>query len=118
MAKRIIIRLSDEKEKMLEDLMREDNVLDEPVAPYIARLISSETKRRDEIKSKRPVGRPKKEGDGDFDGHDDPDWEGSVYRHPDEMMNADRLCTRTEMEGWYNLKGLPVPANPKRVDGK
>lgn len=100
--------------ELLDEMMKED--YQSSLSTFVNLLVTQEKKRRDEAKNKRPVGRPKK--DGDDDGHDDPDWEGAVYKHPDEMMNADRLCTRTEMEGWYNLKGLPVPANPKRIDGK
>lgn len=99
---------------LLEEMMKED--YQSNLSNFVNLLVTQEKKRRDEVKNKRPVGRPTKEKQEDD--HDDPDWEGAVYKHPDEMMNADRVVTRTEMEGWYNLKGLPVPSNPKRVDQK
>lgn len=115
MAKRIIIRLSDEKEVMLAEMMREDNEADEPVAPYIARLISKEKTRRDELKNKRPVGRPKKEEEN----HEDYDWEGPVYYHPGKMLNQEKgeLVVRSEYESYYIMKNQPIPEKPdKKVD--
>ncbi len=54
---------------------------------------------------RRGPGRPINGGD-----NREPDTEEvAMYPHPDQRMNHGRMLTRTELEGWYQLKGLPVP---------
>ena len=66
MSIRIQVTLSDEKEKMLLDLMKEDNESDEPMASYLVRLIPKMRGVRDEAKNKKSPGRPRKADDEDM----------------------------------------------------
>ncbi len=56
---KFLVTLNDEQDNALEKLMSEDLATNRTA--YLAMLIGAEAKRREEVRNKRPVGRPRKE---------------------------------------------------------
>jgi len=78
--KRIMISLTDERQKWLDEMRAEDYQLEMPEATYISDMIRREKKRRDEEKAKKSPGRPKKE-----DGQNENEPE-ELVPHPSKIL--------------------------------
>lgn len=105
---RILITLSKEREEIVRELMREDMEESEPLAGYISRLIVKEAKRRKDEKQreaeKRSPGRPRKDGGSMEDEQESYKPEEPIYPHPDQIMNAGVMLTKTELETYQAFK--------------
>jgi hypothetical protein len=96
--KRIIITLDETKERALSFIMSED--METNVSGYLGRLIVEKFKDRQGSSGKKLVGRPKKTvADDDTNLYPAPYKGGGAY-------------TRSDLEGWYEFRGLPVPDLP------
>lgn len=106
--KRILITLTEDRRAMLQTLMDEDFESGEPVSSYITRLISKEVRRRQEERAKRPAGRPRKEDSLVNLEEEEPQvvskLDEPIYPHPDQIMNAGVMLTKSEIEAYYAFK--------------
>ena len=96
--KRMIISLSEEKQRWLEEMRAEDYENETPDATYIINLITREKKRRDEEKAKRGPGRPRKE---DGQNVDEPE---KMVPHPSKIL-ADQGVMIPESEAEVIMSG-------------
>lgn len=102
MRKRMLISLSDEKQKWLEEMQIEDYEQETPLASYIVRLITKEKKRRDEEKVKARPGRPRKE-----EGQNVEEGGDVLVPHPDQILR-DQGVMVTEDEAQMIRGGLKL----------
>lgn len=103
-----LVTLTKEKEEMLNAMMVEDCEIDEPISSYIARMVSKEWKRRQDEKAreteKRGPGRPRKDDNYTDDEQVVCKPEEPIYPHPDQIMNAGMMLTKTELEAYQMFK--------------
>lgn len=79
--KKIVLSLTEEKYRWLEDMRVEDYEQEEAMATYVSHLIVREKKRRDEEKMKRSPGRPRKEDGQNVDGEQE-----RMVLHPSQIL--------------------------------
>lgn len=102
MRKRMLVSLSEEKLRWIEEMRVEDYEQETPLASYIVRLITKEKKRRDEEKVKARPGRPRKE-----DGQNVGDGGDVLVPHPDPILR-DQGVMVTEDEAQMIKGGLKL----------
>lgn len=102
--KRLILSLTEEKQRWLEEMRIEDYETEEPMASYIVRMITREKKRRDEEKAKSRPGRPRKEGETLDEVA--PEKEERQVPHPDKILARQGvMVTEDEANAIISLRG-------------
>lgn len=79
--RKIVLSLTEDKYRWLEDMRVEDYEQEEAMATYVSHLITREKKRRDEEKFKAKPGRPRKE-----DGQNVGDEPERMVLHPSRIL--------------------------------
>lgn len=110
----IAVSLSVDRQALLEKMMRED--IEDNTSHYISSLIVKEHKRREEDKSRRAPGRPKK-GEADADSDELPDEnEPRTMKVPLDLLKYVHPLEKKKLVNAFDLE--MIRARKERADAQ